>query len=191
MTTPAKVEVLCPGLKLSATPNARIPGLFRCKRKLSRDQEPASILLTCAAPCFGVSRIYSLKPGTGLADGLLAIAKKKKIRTAKVEAIGGVNQLQLAYFNSKARKYEEHEYNEFLEVASLIGNITLKNREPFLHLHGTFGRRDMSVIGGHVISGTVFPLLEVAITPTTNDALRRFDEKMGLNVIYRIQQLDR
>lgn len=139
---------------------------------------------------FGVSKIHSLKPGTDLTDGLLAIAKREKIRTAKVEAIGGVNQLRLAYFNSRARKYEEHEYDEFFEVTGLIGNITLKDGEPFLHLHGTFGRRDMSAIGGHVISGTVFPLLEVVITPTANRALRRFNEKMGLNVIYRIQPLD-
>jgi hypothetical protein len=137
-----------------------------------------------------VSKIYSLKRGAALMDELLAVAKREKIRTAKVEAIGGVNQLRLAYFNSKAKKYEEHEYDEFFEVTGLIGNITLKDGEPFAHLHGTFGRRDMSVIGGHVVSGTVFPLLEAAIIPTANMALRRFDEKAGLNVIYRIQPLD-
>jgi predicted DNA-binding protein with PD1-like motif len=187
MTTPARVEVFCPGLKLSATPNARIPDLFRCRRKLSRGLEPAPTLLTCAAPGFGVSKIYSLKPGTGLTDGLLAIAKGEKIRTAKVEAIGGVKHLRLAYFNSSARKYEVHEYDEFLEVTSLIGNVTLKDEEPFLHLHGTFGRRDMSVIGGHVISGTVFPLLEAVFTATNNKAQRKFDEEMGLNIIYKTQ----
>lgn len=69
-----------------------------------------------------------------------------------------------------------------------MGNITLKDGKPFLHLHGTFGRRDMSVIGGHVISATVFPLLEAVITPTANRALRRFDEKVGLNAIYKILQ---
>jgi hypothetical protein len=150
----------------------------------------ASILLTYAEPGFSVSKIYGLEAGKSLTDGLLAIARREKIRTAKVEAIGGVNRLRLAFFNSRARKYEEHVYDEFFEVTSLIGNITLKDGEPFLHLHGTFGRRDMSVIGGHVVSGTVFPLLEAVITPTANSALRRFDEKRGLNVIYQIQPLD-
>jgi len=137
-----------------------------------------------------VSKIYSLKPRTGLTEGLLAIARREKFRTAKVEAIGGVNELRVAYFNSRAKKYEEHEYHEFLEVACLIGNITLKDEEPFLHLHGTFGRRDMSAICGHVVSGKVFPLLEAVFTPTTNQALRRFEEKVGLNTIYRIRTLD-
>ncbi|MGD0319559.1 MAG: PPC domain-containing DNA-binding protein [Nitrososphaerales archaeon] len=135
-----------------------------------------------------MAKMYSLKPGTGLTDGLLAIAKRERIRTAKVDAIGGVNKLRLAYFNSRARRYEEHEYDEFFEATGLMGNITLKDGKPFLHLHGTFGRRDMSVIGGHVISATVFPLLEAVITPTANRALRRFDEKVGLNAIYKILQ---
>ncbi|MGP8124343.1 MAG: PPC domain-containing DNA-binding protein [Nitrososphaerales archaeon] len=134
-----------------------------------------------------MSKIFSLKPGTGLTEGLLAIAKREKVRTAKVEAIGGVNELRIAYFNSNAKKYEEHQYHEFLEVASLIGNVTLKDEEPFLHLHGTFGRRDMSVIGGHVISGKIFPLLEAVFTPTENLALRRFEEKVGLNTIFSIR----
>jgi predicted DNA-binding protein with PD1-like motif len=134
-----------------------------------------------------VSKIYNVRPGTGLTEELLDIAKREGIKTAEVDAIGGVNKLRLAYFNNKAKKYEEHQYDEFLEVASLKGNVTLKDGQPFLHLHGTFGRRDMSVLGGHVISGTVFPLLEVVFTPTENRALRRFDDETGLNAIYRIQ----
>ena len=134
-----------------------------------------------------MSKIYSLEAGTSLTDGLLAIARQEKIPTAKVQAIGGVNSLRLAYFNSNTKRYEEHEYHEFLEIASLIGNVTLKDDAPFLHLHGTFGRKDMSVIGGHVVSAIVFPLLETVISPTTNRAIRRFDERTGLNAIYRIQ----
>jgi uncharacterized protein len=131
-----------------------------------------------------VARIYSLKAGAKVPDDIVAIATKEKIPTARVEAIGGVNRLRLAYFNHESKKYEEHEYREFLEVTSILGNFTLKDGKPFLHIHGTFGRKDLSVIAGHVMAATVFPLLEVVITPTRNRALRRFDDKLGLNVIY-------
>jgi len=132
-----------------------------------------------------MTKIYSLRAGAKIPDDIVAIASKEKVSTAKVEAIGGVNRLRLAYFNQSEKRYEEHDYNEFLEATSLLGNITLKDSKPFLHAHGTFGRRDQSVIGGHVVSGTVFPLLEVLLTPTKNRALRRFDDELGLNVIYR------
>ena len=134
-----------------------------------------------------MARIYALKAGTSLTDEILRIARREKIKTARVEAIGGVNKLKLAYFNHETKRYEEHDFDEFLEVTGMLGNITRKDGKPFLHAHCTFGRRDMSVVGGHLVSATVFPLMEVVITPTRNSATRRFDEKTGLNVIYKIE----
>lgn len=135
-----------------------------------------------------MARIYKLGKGTRIPDGILSIAEGEGIRTGRVEAIGGVEALRLAYFNHAEKRYEERDYRGFLEVTSILGNITLKDGKPFLHVHGTFGRKDNSVIGGHVVSATVMPMLEVVITPTENIAERRFDEETGLNVIYRTDQ---
>ncbi|MDE1853704.1 MAG: DUF296 domain-containing protein [Thaumarchaeota archaeon] len=132
-----------------------------------------------------MAKLYSLKREARIPEDIVSITVREKVATAKVEAIGGVNRLRLAYFNHQTKKYEEHDYSEFLEVAGLIGNITLKDGKQFLHVHGTFGRRDLSVIAGHVVSATVFPLLEVSITPMRNKAIRKFDDEIGLNVIYR------
>ena len=132
-----------------------------------------------------MAKIYSLKAGAGVPDDVTAIAEREKVATAGVQAIGGVNELRLAYFNHETKRYEEHDFHEFLEVTSLFGNVTQKDGKSFLHVHGTFGRRDLSVLAGHVISATVSPLLEVVVTPTKNRALRRFDDETGLNVIYR------
>ena len=132
-----------------------------------------------------VAKLYSLKAGSKVPEDILTIAKREKIYTARVEAIGGVRELRLAYFNHESKKYEEHDYREFLEVTSILGNITLKDGKQFLHVHGTFGRRDLSVLAGHIVSALVFPLLEVVVTPTKNRAVREFDEELGLNVIRR------
>lgn len=130
-----------------------------------------------------MAKIYSLKAGAKVPEDIVAIATREKVSTARVEAIGGVNRLKLAYFNHVSKKYEEHEYPEFLEATSMLGNVTLKDGKQFLHIHGTFGRKDMSVLAGHVMAATVFPLLEVVITPTENRAGRRFDDELGLYVI--------
>ncbi len=132
-----------------------------------------------------MARIYNLKAGAKIPDDIIEIANRERIATASVEAIGGVEKLRLAYFNHDTKKYEEHDFEEFLEVTSLLGNVTVKDGKPFLHIHGNFGRRDLSVLAGHVVKATVFPLLEVVMAPTKNRALRRFDESLGLNVIYR------
>ena len=134
-----------------------------------------------------MAKLYALKAGTSLTDEIIRIATNERIKTARVEAIGGVNRLKLAYYNHEAKKYEEHTYDEFLEVTGLLGNITQKDGKPFLHAHCTFGRRDLSVVGGHLVSATVFPLMEVVITKTQNRATRRFDEETGLNLIYKLE----
>jgi predicted DNA-binding protein with PD1-like motif len=148
-------------------------------------EKPAvSKLLTYGSPTGDVAKIYSLRSGASVPEELVAIARGEDIATAKVEAIGGVDRLTLAYFNDKTKKYEEHKFDEFLEVTSLLGNITTKDGEPFLHAHGTFGRKDLSVVGGHVMSARVHPIMEVVVIPTDNKALRKFDEESGLNVIF-------
>ncbi len=132
-----------------------------------------------------MAKLYSLKAGARIPDDIVAIAAKEKMTTARVEAVGGVNRLRLAYFSRESKAYEEHDFSEFFEVTSLLGNITRKDGKPFLHAHGNFGRKDLSVIGGHVVSASIFPVLEVVITPTKNSAFRKFDEELGLNVIYK------
>jgi len=132
-----------------------------------------------------MAKIYSLKAGARIPEDILAIVKREKLGTARVEAIGGVEELRLAYFDRGTKRYEEHDFEEFLEVTGILGNVTMKDRSPFLHIHGTFGRRDLSALAGHVMTAKVFPLLEVVITPTKNRALRHFDDDLGLNVIYR------
>jgi hypothetical protein len=128
-------------------------------------------------------KIYSLKAGARVPDDILAIVEKEDIVTASLEAIGGVDELRLAYFDRTAKRHEEHDFHEFFEVVSLLGNITTKDGKPFLHAHGCFGRRDLSVLGGHVVSARVYPLMELFLTPTRNKALRRFDDDLGLSVI--------
>jgi len=132
-----------------------------------------------------MAKIYSLKAGARIPDDIVAIATKERIATARVEAIGGVEELDLAYFNHETKRYEEHSFHDFLEVTGILGNLTMKDGKPFLHIHGTFGRKDLSTLAGHVMSARVFPLLEVVVTPTKNRALRRFDDELGLNVIYK------
>ncbi len=133
-----------------------------------------------------MAKIYRLKSGDKVHEGILKIARREKIKTARVEAIGGLGSAKIAFFNHETKRYEEHLYEENLEATSILGNITLMDGSPYLHLHANLGRQDMSVVGGHLMSAKVHPFLEVVITKTTNRAQRKFDRKLGLNAIYRI-----
>jgi uncharacterized protein len=130
--------------------------------------------------------IHSLRAGDRLHEEIVTIARREKIATAGIRAIGGVKELSLSYYNRGTKKYENHDFNELFDVVSLVGNITMKDGNQFLHAHGNFSRKDLGVIGGHVTSAVIFPRLEVSLSPTKNIARRRFDESLGLNVIYNL-----
>jgi uncharacterized protein len=144
------------------------------------------MLLTCERASSLVARIQTLPSGADLHQGILGIARELGVRTGRVEAIGGVRKLKLGYYSAPKRSYDEREYEEFMEVTGILGNVTQKDGSSFLHVHGTFGRSDNSVIGGHVIAAEVFPLLEVVITPTENVATRKLDPALGLSIIDRL-----
>ena len=130
-----------------------------------------------------MAKLLTLPPGAIVPDSLLDLARKEEVHTAAIEAIGGVDHLTLGYYNRSMRSYERHDYRGFMEVTHLMGNITEKDGELFLHAHGTFGRRDMRVIGGHLIRARVFPTLEIVMTPMHNSARRRLDRGTRLYLI--------
>jgi predicted DNA-binding protein with PD1-like motif len=111
---------------------------------------------------------------------LLAIAHREGIEYAALSGLGAVSGVSLAYFNDETRQYETHHIEEQLEVIGLTGNVTLKEGQPFLHVHATFGGRDLSVRGGHVMEATVKPNLEIWLTRGSEAVVRLPDEESGL-----------
>jgi predicted DNA-binding protein with PD1-like motif len=144
------------------------------------------MLLTRRTGSFAGEMIFSLEAGCRLHEGVIAAALREEKQTAGIRAIGGVEELRLSYYNPNTREYENHDFRERMDVVSLVGNITIKDGKHFLHAHGNFALKDLSVIGGHVTSAVIFPRLEVCLTPALNKARRRFDETLGLNVIYNL-----
>lgn len=63
------------------------------------------------------------------------------------------------------------------------GNVSLKDGEPFVHVHVVLSRKDMTTLGGHLIKGRVNPFIELVIEETTNIGQMVFDENIGLYVL--------
>ena len=111
---------------------------------------------------------------------LIDFCRAQGIGYAALSGLGAVGSVDLAYFNDETGEYETHAIAEQLEVIGLTGNVTLKDGAPFAHVHATFGGRDLSVRGGHVMEMTVKPNLEIWLTRGTEDVVRLPDEESGL-----------
>ncbi|MHA1727296.1 MAG: PPC domain-containing DNA-binding protein [Promethearchaeota archaeon] len=128
--------------------------------------------------------IARLAENADVIESIKELVKKKKIKGGIIKGIGALKKATLKFFNSEKKEYEEEEYNEPLEVSSLLGNIAWKDNEPFPHVHINLGRKDHSVIGGHCGSPSIVcPTLEIYIFETDETIKRNYDKKWDLNLL--------
>ena len=68
------------------------------------------------------------------------------------------------------------------EITSLIGNITRKDDEVYLHCHINFSVASLHTFGGHLVSVKISATSEIIVTAIDGEVNRRFDENIGLNL---------
>ena len=74
--------------------------------------------------------------------------------------------------------------NEQCEVLSLMGDIAQgDDGKASVHLHAVLGLQDGSLRGGHFLSGSVQPTLEVTITETVAHLRRKKRADLGIALI--------
>jgi len=120
---------------------------------------------------------------------LTNFCKEKHISGASLSGIGGVSKCEIAYFSMKTTQYSGKVFNEQLELLSITGNITLVNKQPFVHAHVVLSDKDMKTYGGHLKNAVVCPTAEIIITELLDEkdsklkVERKKDEITGLNLM--------
>ncbi len=132
---------------------------------------------------FGERYIVRLESGEPVIETLTNFLRAERVGFANVSAAGAVQWAHLGYWNAETRAYEYREVAEQLEVVSFQGNSSLKEGEPFLHIHGVFGRRDFTVLGGHVKEARAHPTFEVWLRVETLPIRRVHDDATGLDLL--------
>jgi predicted DNA-binding protein with PD1-like motif len=115
--------------------------------------------------------------------GLTAFARVERFRAAHFTAIGAFSEVTLGYFDRARKDYTRIPLAQQVEVLSLIGDVALDGEEPKVHAHGVVGLPDGSTRGGHVLSGRVWPTLEVVLVESPRFLRKRHDPETGLALI--------
>lgn len=132
-----------------------------------------------------------LESGDAVVESVTRLLAAEGIGFAVVSGLGAISRVRLAYLDVDEKEYEAHEIEEQLEVVSLLGNAALRDGKPFLHLHATLGRRDLSLFGGHLQEMIANPTVEVWIQPEAEPVLRVLDESIGMAVMHLPEVFDR
>ena len=129
------------------------------------------------------THIVKLEKDTDLLDSLTNYAKENNIQAAEINFIGAVQSAKVLYFNQEKKKYDEHIMDQPYEVLSGIGNISLLDDKPFVHVHVVLADSTGKAFGGHLDKGTKVWLIEAFIHEVdSKNLVRNFDENICLSV---------
>ncbi|MDO8565859.1 MAG: DNA-binding protein [Candidatus Moranbacteria bacterium] len=130
--------------------------------------------------------VFNLARGEELFETLLSWCRENTVAGATLTGLGAADQLELAYYHLPTQTYERHQINEDVEILSLNGNLGTLKDEKMLHIHGVFGKRDLSVFGGHLFKLRVSGACEIHLTVLPSPLHRVFDKETGLNLLCRV-----
>ncbi len=134
----------------------------------------------------GSQRIFVLILDTGeeAFKAIADFANEEGIDGASVSAIGAFERAKVGWFDLAAKTYKPVDVREQCEVLSLMGDVARgDDGKASLHLHAVLGLWDGSVRGGHFLSGTVRPTLEVTIRETVAHLRRKKRDDLGIALI--------
>jgi predicted DNA-binding protein with PD1-like motif len=132
---------------------------------------------------FKKGRIYLLKLETGddLLDSISEFIQDKQIECGEFCGIGALTAARLGFYDHENRTYKEIAYDKTVEIANLIGNISIRDAKPFVHAHMTISDETGAAFGGHVMPGCKVFACEMVIKELEGDApIRGYDKATGL-----------
>lgn len=113
---------------------------------------------------------------------LTAFCKENGVRAGWISAIGTVRQAEVGYFDHERKEYLHIEVARFMEVISCQGNVSLRDGEPFVHLHVVLSGPEGETLAGHLFESTAFVgefHLQELLGP---DLVRQPDAASGLSL---------
>ena len=131
----------------------------------------------------GATRVVVLDPDEDPVQVLAEFARRHDIRGAQVTAVGAFKEAVVGWFDREAKEYRPIPVGEQCEVLSLMGDIADSPSGPVPHLHAVLGMEDGRTRGGHLLSGRVWPTLEVMVRSAGPPLTKVYHPEVGLALI--------
>lgn len=115
--------------------------------------------------------------GADLLEQINLFCKENNICCGMVNAIGAIENLKLGYYKQDVKQYVTLDENLSdkgpFEIITCNGNVSLKDGEPFCHLHIVASDREGKCFGGHLLPGVKIFALEFIIYSFEGKELQR------------------
>jgi len=117
-----------------------------------------------------------------LLESITQQAKKSQMKTGFFILIGTLKRAKLGFYREGL--YSPIELAGPLEITSCVGNVSIKEREPFVHAHISVSNEKGEVFGGHVLPGCLIAATgELVLIETRGINLqRKLDQETRLDL---------
>jgi uncharacterized protein len=130
----------------------------------------------------GKAAFVSLARGEDLLDGLNRAVEALGIQGATLQVIGGLEEATVGYFDPETGRYLPTKTGH-VEIAAGLGNVSIRDGKPFIHLHLVLSGSDGAAVGGHAMEGCRAFVVEVYLRKLDGPApVRQEQPDMGLKV---------
>ena len=110
-----------------------------------------------------------------------ALADEEDVDAAWFVAMGAVQDATVWFYDQSDLEYREVEFDEPLEVAACVGNVSWLDGERFAHTHAVLSRASGQTLAGHLDSATVFAG-ELYVRSFEEELEREHDEPTDLDL---------
>jgi hypothetical protein len=116
-----------------------------------------------------------------LLEELTRMVTMLDIKAGTMQVIGAVSKLVLGYYHQDRREYETLDLPGHWEIASGLGNISIRDGAPFVHVHIVASGADGRAVGGHLVAGSIVFAAEAYVRALDGEPPVRIpDESTGL-----------
>lgn len=127
--------------------------------------------------------VLRLDPGEEIVSSLTRLVADENVQLASVSAIGAANDVTIGIFNTWEKQYHSWRFQGDYEISALVGSVTRKEGEPYLHLHITIGNPVTGKVhAGHLTSAVISATLELFLQVWDGQVGRKFSDQVGLNL---------
>lgn len=84
------------------------------------------------------------------------LAREEDVQAGFFTALGAVQDAEVWFYDQDETEYRSVTFDEPLEVAACVGNVSLLEGDVFAHTHAVLSRPSGQTLAGHLNAGTVF-----------------------------------
>ena len=133
---------------------------------------------------FSQGYVLRLDPGEEIVSSLTRLVEQEGVTLGTVSALGAANDVTIGIFNTGEKQYHSRRCQGDYEISALVGNVTRKDGEPYLHLHITIGSPVTGEVhAGHLTSAVISATLELFLQVWDGEVGRKFSDTVGLNLL--------